>query len=68
MTDGTALSGVISKEIRRIFQRVREIIGENQKNEQGPEHCLEDLQPGQEEGMKELHLEPHIDCDRRGCL
>ena len=32
MTDGTAEGGVISKEIKRIFQRVEEIIDENQKN------------------------------------
>ena len=31
MTDGTAEGGVISEEIKRIFQRVREIIDENQK-------------------------------------
>ena len=31
MTDGTAEGGVISKGIKRIFQRVREIIDENQK-------------------------------------
>ena len=31
MTDGTAEGGVISKEIKRIFQRVREIIDENLK-------------------------------------
>ena len=31
MTDGTAEGGVISKEINRIFQRVREITDENQK-------------------------------------
>ena len=31
MTDGTAEDGVISKEIKRIFQRVGEIIDENQK-------------------------------------
>jgi len=31
MTDGTADGGVISKEIKRIFQRVGEIIDENQK-------------------------------------
>ena len=55
MTDGTADGGVISKEIKRIFQRVGEIIDENQKKEQGPEHRLEELQPGQEEGMRELH-------------
>ena len=38
------------------------------EKEQGPERCLEELQPGQEEGMKELHLGPHGDCDRRGSL
>ena len=31
MTDGTAEGGVISKEIKRIFQRVGEIVDENQK-------------------------------------
>ena len=51
MTDGTAEGGVISKEIQRIFQRVGEIIDENQKKN-GTERCLEELQPGQEEGMK----------------
>ena len=25
------------------------------RKEQGPERCLEELQPGQEEGMRELH-------------
>ena len=30
-TDGTAGGGIISKEIKRIFQRVGEIIDENQK-------------------------------------
>ena len=45
MTNGPAEGGVISKEIERIFQRVREIIDENQKKEQGPERCLEQLQP-----------------------
>ena len=31
MTDGTAEGGVISKEIKRIFQRIRETIDENHK-------------------------------------
>ena len=31
MTDGTAEGGVISKEIKRIFQKVIEIIDEKQK-------------------------------------
>ena len=46
MTDVTAEGGVISKEIKRIFQRAGEIIDENQKKTQVPEHCLEELQPG----------------------
>uniref|UniRef100_A0A8C4WYN6 Palmitoyltransferase n=1 Tax=Eptatretus burgeri TaxID=7764 RepID=A0A8C4WYN6_EPTBU len=36
--------------------------------ETGPERCLEELQPGQEEGMKEIYLGPHVDCGRRGSL
>ena len=67
MTDGTAEDGVISEEMKRIFQRVGEIIDENQKKK-GPERCLEELQPGQEEGMRELHLGPHIGCDMKGSL
>ena len=31
MTDGTAEGGVISRKLERIFQRVGEIIDENQK-------------------------------------
>ena len=31
MTDGTVEGGVISKERKRIFQRVKEIIDENQR-------------------------------------
>ena len=31
MTDGTAEGGVINKDIKRIFQRVGEIIDENEK-------------------------------------
>ena len=46
MTDDTAEVGVISKDKVRILHRVGEIIDENQKNEQGPEHHLEVLQPG----------------------
>ena len=68
MTDGTAEGGVTSKEIKRIFQRVGEIVDENPEKEQGPERCLEDLQPGQEEGTRDLQLGPHGDCDRRGSL
>ena len=60
MIDGTAEGGVISKEIKRIFHRVGEIIDEKSEKEQGPERCLEELQPGQEEGMRELHLGPHV--------
>ena len=66
MTDGTAEGGVISKEIE-YFPRVGEIIDENQKKK-SPERCLEELQPGQEEGLRELYLGSHVDCDRRGSL
>ena len=38
------------------------------KKEQGPECYLDELQPGQEEGMRELHLGSHVDCNRRGSL
>ena len=38
------------------------------EKEQCPERYLEELQPGQEEGMKEQHLGPHGDCDRRESL
>ena len=62
MTSGTTEGGVISKEIKRIFQRVREIIDEKVM---GPKHCLEELQPGQEEGTRELNLGPHVACDSR---
>ena len=31
MTDGTAEGGIISNEIKKIFQRVGEIVDENQK-------------------------------------
>ena len=34
----------------------------------GPRTLLEELQPGHEEGMKELHFGPHVGCDRRGSL
>ena len=63
MTDGISEGGVVSKEIWRIFQRVGEIIDEK---EQGRGHCLEELQPGQKEGMRELHYGPDIGCERRG--
>ena len=61
-----AQDGVIKKLIKGISQR--EITDENQKKEQNPEHCLEELKPGQEEGMREFHLGPHVDCNRRGSL
>ena len=40
MTDGTAEGGVISKEIKTIFQRVGEIIGENEKMNMGQNAAL----------------------------
>ena len=40
MTDGTAEGGVISKQIWRIFQRVGEIIDENQKKHRAQNAAL----------------------------
>ena len=40
MTDDMTEGGVISKEIKRLFQRVGEIIDENQKKEQGQNAAL----------------------------
>ena len=40
MTDGTAEGGVIRKEIKRIFQRVGEIIDENQKKNRAQNTAL----------------------------
>ena len=40
MTDGTAEGGVISKAIKRIFQRVGEIIDENQKKHRAQNAAL----------------------------
>ena len=50
MTDGTAEGGVISKEIKRIFQRVGEIIDENKKKNRAqntaPRNCSLDRKRG----------------------
>ena len=40
MTDGTAKGGVISKEMKRIFQRVGEIVDENQKKNKAQNTAL----------------------------
>ena len=40
MIDGTAEGAVISKEIKRIFQRVGEIIDENQKQNRAQNAAL----------------------------
>ena len=40
MIDGTAEGAVISKEIKRIFQRVGEIIDENQKKNRAQNAAL----------------------------
>ena len=40
MTDGAAKGGVISKEIKRIFQKLREIIDENQKKNRAQNTAL----------------------------
>ena len=42
MTDGTAEDVVISKGIKRIFQRVREINDENQKKKRAKNAALRD--------------------------
>ena len=70
MTDGTAEGGDISKVIKRIFQRDGEIIDENQKNNRAQNASLRNssLDRKGEGGMKELHLGPHGDCNRRGSL
>ena len=40
MTDGTSEGGIISKEIKRIFQRVGEIIDENQNKNRAQNRTL----------------------------
>ena len=40
MTDGTTEGGIVSKEIKRIFQRVVEIIDENQKKNRAQNAAL----------------------------
>ena len=40
MTDGTAEGGVISKDIKRIFQRVRQIIDENHEKNKAQNTAL----------------------------
>ena len=64
MAGGMAEGGVISKEIKRIFQRVGEIIDENQKKNRAQNATLRNSSLE----MKELHLGPHGDCDRRVSL
>ena len=49
MTDGTAEGGVISKEIKRIFQRVREI-DENQKKNRAQNAVLRNSSLDQKRG------------------
>ena len=50
--DGTAESVVISKEIKMIFHSQRDHWWKPE-NAHGREYCLEEVQPGQEEGIKE---------------
>ena len=40
MTDGTIEGGVISKEIKRTFQRVRDVIDENHKKNRAQNAAL----------------------------
>ena len=61
MRDATAEGVVISKEIKSIFQKIREIIDENQKKHRSQN-------TGQEEEMRESHEEPCIDRNRRRSL
>ena len=57
MTDGTAEGGVISKERKRIFQRVGEIIDENQKKNRAQNAALRssslDRKRGGKNGIEE---------------
>ena len=68
MTYGTAEGGVISKEIKRIFQRVGDIIDENQKKNRDQNDALRNSSLDRKRGMRELHFGTHVGCDRRGSL
>ena len=50
MTDVMAEGGVISKEMKRIFQRVREIIDENQKRNRAQNTGLRNLSLDRKKG------------------
>ena len=50
MTDGRAEGGVISKEIKRISQRVGEIIDENQKKNRAQNATLRNSSPDRKRG------------------
>ena len=65
MTNSTAEDGVISKEIQRIFQRVREINDENQKKNRAQNTALR-ISSQDRRRRRELYLGPHFGCDRRG--
>ena len=72
MKDGKAEGvehGVISKEIKRIFQKVGEIIDENQKKNRVQKATLRNSSLDRKRvWMKGLCLGPHFDCNRRGSL
>ena len=50
MTDGVAEGGVISKGIKRIFQRAGEIIDENQKKNRAQNAALRNSSVGRKRG------------------
>ena len=52
MTDGTAEGGVITNEIKRIFQRVGEIIDENQKKNRAQNTPLRNSSLDRKRGWK----------------
>ena len=58
MTDGTAEGGVISKEIKRIFRRVGEIIDENQKKNRAQNAALRNFSLDRKRG-RENFIEGH---------
>ncbi len=66
MRNGAAESGVISKEIERIFQRVGEIIDEDQKKHRAENTAMGNSSLNKKGEMREFHSGPHVDYDQRG--
>ena len=61
MRDGTEVGGIISNEIKRIFQGIWEIIDENQKKHRAKNTALRNSSL-----YGKRRWEIHVDCDRRG--